>query len=116
MLAPETQALFDHVLSKMLCSLEDTNRNGIPLIDNVTGMKDMVVLVEVCEKYLRGQAEAKGQPTENIDSLRKTQTIKSDLAVSGLPASSVLLDNTHSSEEAEKRDRPGKRKWRRLLH
>lgn len=114
-LEPETQALFDHVLSMMLRSLEDTNPNGIPVIDNVTDMKDMVVVVEVCEAYLRGQAEAKGQPTGNIDSLRKTLTIKSDLAVSVLPASSVLPDNTHSSEEAEKPS-PGKQKWRRLLY
>jgi hypothetical protein len=112
---PETQALFDHVLSMMLRSLQGTNPNGIPVIDNVTCMKDMVVVVEVCEAYHRGQAEAKGQSTGDVDSLRKTLTIKSDLAVSVLPASSMLPDNTHSSEQAEKPS-PGKQKWRRLLY
>jgi hypothetical protein len=32
-----------------------------------------------------------------------------------LPASSMLPDNTHSSEQAEKPS-PGKQKWRRLLY
>ena len=102
---PETQTFFGHVLSMMLRSLEDTNPNGLPVIDNVTGMDDMVVLAEVCEAYLTAQAQAKGKPTGNIDPLRKLLTIKSDLAVSVLPASSILPNNTHSSEDAEKSSR-----------
>ena len=113
----QTQDLFDHVLSMMLRHLEDanSNSNSLPIIDSVVGMKDMVVVVEVCAAYLRAQAEAKGQPTENIESSRMTLTIKSDLAVSMLPAASAQPENTESLEEVDKPS-PEKEKLQRLLY
>ena len=101
-LEPETQNLFDHFLSMLLSNLEDTNSNSLPIIDNVTGMKDMFVIIEVCAAYLIAQAEAKGQPTGHIDSSRRTLTIRSDLAVSMIPVASVHPQKTDSLEEAEK--------------
>jgi hypothetical protein len=113
-LQPETQALFDHVLSMILHDLESTTPNFKPVVDHVAGMKDMVVIVEVCKAYLRAQAEAKGQPTGNIVSLKKTLTIRSDLAVSVLPASS-LLPGAGNSDEADDRN-PQEQKLHRLLY
>lgn len=95
-----TQDLFHHVLSMLLRDLEKDNPDMVPIVDNVVGMKEMAVVVEVCASYLLAQAEAKGQPTGYIASTKRILTIKSDLAVSMLPVASLRPQKTDFSVEA----------------
>jgi hypothetical protein len=78
----------------LLRDLQDTTSSSpTPIVDNVTGMKDMVVIVEVCKAYLEAQAEAKGQSRENVEALKTVLKIKSDLAVS------MLFEVANSEDE-----------------